>query len=172
MLDVELVYLLGELVLLNCLCSWHGQWEAALEVLHFVHFSVPRTPEKTRTKGLLNHSCWTAWWWTFSDLFVSLMSDCTYYKQSFNAAYVFSFFFHFFFFLPLLHFPTNKKFSWTRGKGLIMLRWTCSLGWRWTLISSWLWAASSGRWNNWTPEYSKWYDPILLLRSQYKTQVK
>lgn len=39
-------------------------------------------------------------------------------------------FFPFFFFLPLLHFPTNKKFSWTRGKGLIMLRWTCSLGWR------------------------------------------
>lgn len=56
-LDVKLVYLLGELRLLYRLSSWYGQRKAALEVLHFVHFSVPRTPKKTRTRGLLIHCC-------------------------------------------------------------------------------------------------------------------
>lgn len=137
-LDVELVYLLGELVLLYRLCSWHGQREAALEVLHFVHFSVPRTPEKTRTRGLLIHCRWTAWWWTFADLLVPLMSDRTYYKQSFSAGHVF-------FSLPPLHFLASEKFSKLWTKGLVTLRWACSLGWRYTLISSWRGAASE-RW--------------------------
>lgn len=53
-LDVELVDLLGELVLLDRLGSGHGQRKTALEVLHFVHLSAPRTPEKRQEQEGFN----------------------------------------------------------------------------------------------------------------------